>query len=102
DAIIPMWAYMLAVVHLQPFAKAIVFGSEKDLLQTLMLNNISNISAGDYAGKRIVIKGCGDVVLPEAAYTAITQKLLPVVKSLMYGEPCSTVPVYKAASVKPQ
>ena len=102
DAIIPMLAYMLAVSHLQPFAKDIVFGSEKDLLQTLMLNNISNISAGDYADKRIVIKGCGDVVLPEAAYAAITQKLRPVVKSLMYGEPCSTVPVYKAAPFKAQ
>ena len=102
DAIVPMWAYMLVVTYLQPLAKDIVFGSEKDLLQTLMLNNISNISVDEYADKRIVIKGCGDVVLPEAAYTAITQKLRPVVRSLMYGEPCSTVPVYKAASVKAQ
>lgn len=102
DAIIPMWAYMLVVSYLQPQAKDIVFGSEKDLVQTLMLNNISNINEDDYAGKRIVIKGCGDVVLPEAAYAAITKKLRPVVKSLMYGEPCSTVPVYKAASVKTQ
>ena len=102
DAIIPMWAYMLTVSYLQPLAKDIVFGSEKDLLQTLMLNNISNICADDYAGKRIVIKGCGDLVLPEAGYAAITKKLRPVVKSLMYGEPCSTVPVYKAASVQAQ
>lgn len=102
DAIIPMWAYMLVVSYLQPQAKDIVFGSEKDLVQTLMLNNISNINEDDYADKRIVIKGCGDVVLPEAAYAAITKKLRPVVKSLMYGEPCSTVPVYKAASVKTQ
>lgn len=102
DAIIPMWAYMLVVSYLQPVAKDIAFGSEKDLLQTLMLNNISGMNADDYANKRIVIKGCGDVVLPEAAYAAITKKLRPVVKSLMYGEPCSTVPVYKAASVKTQ
>ncbi|HRP55878.1 DUF2480 family protein [Agriterribacter sp.] len=102
DAIIPMWAYMLVVSYLQPGAKDIVFGSEKDLLQTLMLDNISSINEDDYANKRIVIKGCGDVVLPEAAYTAITKKLRPVVKSLMYGEPCSTVPVYKAAFVKAQ
>ncbi len=102
DAIIPMWAYMLVVSYLQPQAKDIVFGSEKDLVQTHMLNNISNINEDDYTDKRIVIKGCGDVVLPEAAYAAITKKLRPVVKSLMYGEPCSTVPVYKAASVKTQ
>ena len=102
DAIIPMWAYMLIVSYLQPIAKDVVFGSENNLLQTLMLNNIANINAGDYAGKRIVIKGCGDAVLPEAAYAAITQKLRPVVKSLMYGEPCSTVPVYKAPSVRTQ
>jgi hypothetical protein len=102
DAIIPMWAYMLVVSYLQPQAKDIVFGSETDLVQTLMLNNISNINEDDYTDKRIVIKGCGDVVLPEAAYAAITKKLRPVVKSLMYGEPCSTVPVYKAASVKTQ
>ncbi|HTN07247.1 DUF2480 family protein [Agriterribacter sp.] len=100
DAIIPMWAYMLIVAYVQPEAKDIIFGSEKDVLQTLLLNNITNISADDYAGKRIVIKGCGDVVLPEAAYAAITKKLRPVVKSLMYGEPCSTVPVYKAPSVR--
>ena len=102
DAIIPMWAYMLVVSYLQPVAKDIVFGSEKDLLQKLMLDNISGINADDYANKRIVIKGCGDVVLPEAAYAAITKKLRPAVKSLMYGEPCSTVPVYKATSVKSQ
>src|SRR5574338_1294502 len=77
DAIIPMWAYMLVVSYLQPQAKDIVFGSEKDLVQTLMLNNISNINEDDYTDKRIVIKGCGDVVLPEAAYAAITKKLRP-------------------------
>lgn len=102
DAIIPMWAYMLIVSYLQPVARDIVFGSEKEVLQVMMLNNIAAIDAGEYAGKRVVIKGCGDVVLPESAYIAITQKLQPVVKSLMYGEPCSTVPVYKAPAVRAQ
>lgn len=102
DAIIPMWAYMLIVSYLQPVARDIVFGSEKEALQAMMLNNIAAIDAGEYAGKRVVIKGCGDVVLPESAYIAITQKLQPVVKSLMYGEPCSTVPVYKATAVRAQ
>jgi len=99
DAIIPMWAYMLTVSYLQPVAKDIVFGDQNHLMQTLLLNNIAGIPAAEYAGKRVVIKGCGDVILPEAAYTAITLKLRPVVKSLMFGEPCSTVPVYKAPSV---
>lgn len=102
DAIIPMWAYMLVVSYLQPVAKSIVSGSEKEALQAMMLNNIAAIDTEEYAGKRVVIKGCGDIVLPESAYIAITQKLQPVVKSLMYGEPCSTVPVYKATAVRVQ
>ncbi len=99
DAIIPMWAYMLVVSYLQPIAKEVVFGDERHLLQTLLLRNIEGIQAAEYAGKRVVIKGCGEVMLPEAAYTAVTLKLRPVVKSLMFGEPCSTVPVYKMPSV---
>ncbi|MCC6286752.1 MAG: DUF2480 family protein [Chitinophagaceae bacterium] len=95
DAIIPMWAYMLVASYLAPFAKDILFGDEKYVIQLLILKNIEQINAGDYIDKRIVIKGCGDIVLPEAAYVFITNKLRPVVKSLMYGEPCSTVPVYK-------
>lgn len=95
DAIIPMWAYMLVTSYLQPFAKEVLFGDENLVKQTLLLRNIENIPAGDYLEKRIVIKGCGDIVLPEAAYIAVTKKLRPVVKSLMYGEPCSTVPVFK-------
>ncbi|MCC7525130.1 MAG: DUF2480 family protein [Chitinophagaceae bacterium] len=102
DAIIPMWAYMLIASYLQPLAKGLVFGSEKELQQTMLLQNIAAINAAEYANKRIVIKGCGDVVLPEAAYVLITQKLRPVVKSLMYGEPCSTVPVYKAVNTNAQ
>lgn len=95
DAIIPMWAYMLVASYLQPHAKEVIFGDEQLLTRSLMLKNIEQISAEEYIDKRIVIKGCGDIVLPEAAYVAITNKLKPVVKSLMYGEPCSTVPVYK-------
>ncbi|MFT3949618.1 MAG: DUF2480 family protein [Agriterribacter sp.] len=97
DAIIPMWAYMLVASYLNPFAKDIFFGDKKCVTQLLMLKNIEQINAEDYIDKRIVIKGCGDIVLPEAAYVSITNKLRPVVKSLMYGEPCSTVPVYKKA-----
>jgi len=61
----------------------------------LLLKNIESVNADEYADKRVVVKGCGDVAIPEAAYVAITQKLRPVAKSIMYGEPCSTVPIYK-------
>ena len=95
DAIIPVWAYMLITSYLQPVAKNIVLGDEKTLIESILLNNIDSINAEDYSGKRAVIKGCGDVKIPESAYLKITNVLMPHVKSIMYGEPCSTVPVYK-------
>jgi hypothetical protein len=95
DAIIPVWAYMLVATYLQPIAKNIVLGNEENLMETILLNNITNIDPQDYAGKRVVIKGCGDIKIPESAYLKITALLLPYAKSIMYGEPCSTVPVYK-------
>jgi hypothetical protein len=95
DAIIPMWAYMLVASYLNPVAKEVVFGEEKNILNTLLVRNISQIKGEEYADKRVVVKGCGDVPIPEAAYVEITNKLRPFVKSIMYGEPCSTVPIYK-------
>jgi Protein of unknown function (DUF2480) len=95
DAIIPMWAWMLATTYLQPVANAIVMGDEKQLLRDLFLQNIASINTDGFADKRIVIKGCGDTPIGEFAYMEITKRLRPVVKSIMYGEPCSTVPVYK-------
>ena len=95
DAIIPMWAYMLVESNLQPVAREVVFGEEKDILNTLLLRNMATIKGEDYTDKRVVVKGCGDVAIPEAAYVEITNKLRPYVKSIMYGEPCSTVPIYK-------
>jgi len=95
DAIIPMWANMLAASYLQPVAKEIVFGDEKKVIEYILIKNLASINTSDYAGKRVVIKGCGEVPVPEAAYVEITRKLRPVVKSIMYGEPCSTVPIYK-------
>ena len=95
DAIIPMWAYMLVASYLQPVAKEIVAGDETFLHKTLFLKNIAAINVNDYADKRVVVKGCGDLPIGEFAYLEITKLLLPVVKSIMYGEPCSTVPVYK-------
>jgi len=95
DAIIPVWAYMLAASYLQPFAKNIVLGDEKKLIETLLFKNISQLNAADFADKRVVIKGCGEIPIPESAYAHITAVLLSHAKSIMYGEPCSTVPIYK-------
>lgn len=95
DAVIPVWAYMLVASYLQPVAKELVFGDAEFLHKTLFLKNIAQINTADYADKRVVIKGCGELPITEAAYVAITSLLRPVVKSIMYGEPCSTVPIYK-------
>ena len=95
DAIIPMWANMLIVSALNPFAKAVYFGNENKVREQLLLENIGSLNINEYTYQRVVIKGCGDTPIGESAYIAITQKLRPVVKSIMYGEPCSTVPVYK-------
>lgn len=95
DAIIPMWAYMLATSYIQPYAKEIIFGTPDFLHQTLFLKNIAAINFEDYTDKRIVIKGCGELPITELAYVEITKRLRPIVKSIMYGEPCSTVPIYK-------
>lgn len=95
DAIIPMWANMLIASALQPFAKAIYFGDENKVREQILLEGISQIDPTEYIDQRVVVKGCGETPVGESAYIAITNKLRPVVKSIMYGEPCSTVPVYK-------
>lgn len=95
DAIIPVWAWMLAVSYLQPVAKEVVMGDEKELHRSLYLKNIDAIDINEFAGQRVVIKGCGEIPIADYVYMEITKKLRPVVKSIMYGEPCSTVPVYK-------
>ena len=95
DAIIPMWAYMLVASYLQPVAKDVVFGDEQKLVSTLLLKNLDAVKGEEYTDKRVVVKGCGDVAIPETAYVEITNKLRPFAKSIMYGEPCSTVPIYK-------
>ncbi len=95
DAIVPVWAFMLAASCLQPFAASVHFGSRTELLNQLIEKNIAAIDTATFEDKRVVIKGCGDTPIPDAAYVGITVHLRGVVKSLMYGEPCSTVPVYK-------
>ena len=95
DAIIPVWAYMLVASNLQPVAKEIVMGDEQELHRQLFLKNIAQINAHDFDDKRVVIKGCGDIPIGDFVYLELTKLLRPVAKSIMYGEPCSTVPVYK-------
>lgn len=95
DAVIPMWAYMLAASALQPVVKEIVFGNEETAKKNILLKNIGTINVDEFTDKRVVIKGCGEVPVSEEAYIEITKLLRPVAKSIMYGEPCSTVPVFK-------
>lgn len=95
DAIIPIWANMLAASYLQPVAKDVVFGNEQQLITNIITKNLATVKAEEYTDKRVVVKGCGDIAIPETAYVDITNKLRPFAKSIMYGEPCSTVPIYK-------
>jgi hypothetical protein len=95
DAVIPLWAFMLLVTYLQPVAKEVYIGDEPEMKKHLFLKNISSIETTPYADQRIVVKGCGDAGIESYAYAEVTKILLPVVKSIMYGEPCSTVPVFK-------
>jgi hypothetical protein len=95
DAIVPTWAYMLLANKMKPFANEVVFGG-LDVLETVLFTKaLGNIDIQSFSGERVVVKGCADIDLPVAAYVEITNLLTPVVKSIMYGEPCSTVPIYK-------
>jgi hypothetical protein len=102
DAIIPVWAWMLVVSYLQPVAKEIVMGDEKELHKKLFLDNIAAIDINSFTDQRVVIKGCGETPIADYVYMEITKRLRPVAKSIMYGEPCSTVPVYKKPPPTPK
>ena len=95
DAIIPLWAYMLVAVNLQPFARDIIMGDEQTALQQTFLARIAAIDIQEFVDKRVIVKGCGDLPVGGFAYMEIAKRLRPVVKSIMYGEACSNVPVYK-------
>lgn len=95
DAIVASWAYMIVAAALQPFAKKIVFGNSDSIESILFHDALSKINPENYRDQRIVIKGCSDKPVPVSAYVELTAFLKPYVKSIMYGEPCSTVPVYK-------
>jgi len=95
DAIIPNWAYMLIASKLSGIAKKVIFGSKQSLETQLLLDLINKIDESVYADERVIIKGCSDEAISEEVYLNLTLKLTPVVKSLMFGEACSAVPVYK-------
>ena len=95
DAIVPMWVYMLITSYLNPISDRIYFGNKKEVYNYLFLKNIHQINSDDFTGKKVIVKGCGNVPLSEDLYIAITQKLQNSVRILMFGEACSAVPVYK-------
>lgn len=97
DAIVPTWAYMLLTLQLQPYANTVVYGSLTDLEEKLYFDAIAQLDPDDYRDARVVVKGCSKVPVPTAAYVELTRRLRPVVQSLLFGEPCSTVPLYKRA-----
>ena len=95
DAVIPIWAYMLVTAALQPYAKKVAMGNLENLETVVYTEIIQNLDVSEFEGKRVIVKGCGKLPVPDAAYVLISDKLLPVVQSLMFGEACSTVPLFK-------
>ena len=95
DAIIPYWAYMLVASYLHTVSTDIHMKTQEQWRTDLLLDAIRALQTEAYEGQRVVVKGCGDDPVPEAAYFEIAKKLVPVAKSVMYGEPCSTVPIFK-------
>jgi len=97
DAIIPQWAYMLLASELEPYAKKVVSGN-RDTLETVLYTESlkENLHPENYKDKRVMIRGCGDKELPTSAFSDAVMLLKPYAKSIMYGEACSNVPIYKS------
>lgn len=95
DAIIPPWAYMLVAVHAQPYVKDLFLGDRQTAIQHIFLANLRAIDITAFTDKRVVVKGCGDLSVGGFAYLEIARRLRPVVKSILYGEACSNVPIFK-------
>lgn len=99
DAIIPMWAYMLVASYAAPFARDVFQGLPEHYAEFAFLKKLAALNPEDYTDQRLIIKGCSDKPVPASAYLEITRRLQPVARSIMFGEPCSTVPVYKKTRV---
>ena len=95
DAIIPAWAYMLITTSLTPFAKKTIVGNLEQLETSIFQDILSDLTFNNYKNKPVIIKGCSSKPIPNNAYIMLVEKLLPIVKSIMYGEACSSVPLYK-------
>ncbi len=95
EAIVPLWAYFLITARLAEVTKKIVFGNREDLEVLLMHNAVQNHDFEGMRGKRVLVKGCSDKEIPENAYIELVEQLQPIVKSLMFGEACSNVPILK-------
>ncbi len=96
DTIIPVWAYMLLTKHLNPYASSIIYGNEKELEKKIFHLNIKNFDVKPLENKRVLLKGCTDTYIPENSYVQLSNKLIGNVKSLMFGEACSNVPIFKS------
>ena len=96
DAVIPSWAYLLLSTKASKFAKKCVVGNLNLLETVLFVEIIANFDLGQFENKPVIIKGCANKPIPETAYTLLIDRLLPVAKNIMYGEACSTVPLYKS------
>jgi hypothetical protein len=95
DAIIPMWAYMLVASYAAPYVRDLAQATPEQFAEVAFWKKLSALDLAEYNGKRMVIKGCSDKPVPPSAYLEITRRLQPIAQSIMFGEPCSTVPVYK-------
>jgi hypothetical protein len=95
EAIIPTWAYMLLGAALQPFARKVIYGSRDELETAIFLNSLSQVDWNRFKDAKVVVKGCSKVNVPVAVYVEVTNRLKPLVSSLMFGEACSTVPLFK-------
>lgn len=96
DAIIPSWAYLLITAQLSPFTQRIIVGNLVELETAIFQDIISNLVLDDYKDKPTIIKGCSNKPIPETAYIQLISKLIPIAKSVMFGEACSTVPLFKS------
>jgi hypothetical protein len=95
EAIVPGWAYLLLSLHLAPFAKKVTVGNLEELESILFAEILQNIDFSEYEDKPVIIKGCAHKPIPQNAYVLLAQKLQPFAKSIMYGEACSSVPLFK-------
>ena len=98
NAIIPLWAYMLLSAALSPYAKDVACSSPEHAAEIFLYRNIANMNMNEFADGLVIVKGCGERQIPEAAYVQITERLSKVVRSLMYGDACSSVPVFKKSA----